>query len=76
MHILQAKSGLFLFVLVLSFVHDFWLGPRMLERRQQARLAGEPPPQSLARKLVLMTARINLLVVLTIVVLALLLFRP
>ncbi|NQW22068.1 MAG: CopD family protein [SAR202 cluster bacterium] len=76
MHILQIKSGLFLFVLVSSLLHDFWLGPKILERLQRARAAGLPPPQSLGRRLVLMTARVNLLVVLTIVVLAVLLIRP
>lgn len=76
MHILQIKSGLSLFVVVSSLLHDFWLGPKILERLQQARAAGLPPPQSLGRRLVLMTARVNLLVVLSIVVLAVLLIRP
>ena len=30
MRILQAKSLLFLIVVVLSLVHDFWLGPKIL----------------------------------------------
>ena len=76
MHILQAKNGLFLFVVVLSLLHDFWLGPMIMERLNQARAAGQPPPRSLARRVVLLTARVNLLVMLAIVVLAVLLIRP
>jgi putative copper resistance protein D len=76
MHILQTKSGLFLFVVVLSLLHDFWLGPMIMERLDRARAAGQPPPQSLARRIVVLTARVNLLVVLTIVVLAVLMIRP
>ena len=76
MHILQAKSGLFMFVVVLSLLHDFWLGPMMMERLDQARAAGQPLPQSPARRIVLLTARVNLVVVVTIVVLAVLLIRP
>ena len=76
MYILRVKSGLFLFVAVLSLLHDFWLGPMIMERLNQARAAGLPPPRSLARRVVLMTARVNLLVVLAIVVLAVLLIRP
>ena len=76
MHILQVKSGLFVFVVGLSLLHDFWLGPMMMERLDQARAAGQPLPQNLARRIVLLTARVNLLVVVTIVVLAVLLIRP
>jgi uncharacterized membrane protein len=76
MHILQAKSGLFVFLVVLSLLHDFWLGPMIMEHLDQARAAGQPPPQSLSRRIVLMTAKVNLLVVLAIVVLAVLLIRP
>ena len=28
---LQRKTGIFLFVIILSLVHDFWLGPRMMD---------------------------------------------
>ena len=76
MHILQTKSGHFVFLVVLSLLHDFWLGPMILKRLDRARAAGQPPPQSLARRVVLLTARVNLLVVLTIVVLAVLMIRP
>lgn len=75
-HILQIKSGFFLFVVVLSLLHDFWLGPMVLERLSQARAAGLAPPRSLARWIVLLTARVNLLVVLATVVLAVMLIRP
>ncbi|PKB71029.1 MAG: hypothetical protein BZY87_08030 [SAR202 cluster bacterium Io17-Chloro-G6] len=75
MNILRAKSVLFLFVVVLSLLHDFWLGPMILKRLEEARSAGQPPPRSLARSIVLLTARVNLVAVLTIVVLAVLLIR-
>ena len=75
MYILRVKSGFFLFVVLLSLVHDFWLGPMIMERLSQARAAGLPPPRSLARRIVLLTARVNLLLVVAIVVLAVLLIR-
>ena len=76
MQILRIKTVLFLLVVLLSLLHDFWLGPMIMERLNQARAAGLPPPQSLARRIVLLTARVNLLAVLAIVVLAVLLIRP
>ncbi|MDA0262836.1 MAG: CopD family protein [Chloroflexi bacterium] len=76
LHILRVKSGLFMLVVMLSLLHDFWLGPMMMDRLDQARAAGLPPPQNLARRIVLMTARVNLVAVMTIVVLAVLLIRP
>ena len=76
MRILQAKSLLFLIVVVLSLVHDFWLGPKILERLDQARASGQVLPQSLGRKIVRLTAGVNLLAVMTIVVIAVLLIRP
>ncbi len=76
MRILQIKSGLFLFVLVLSLLHDFWLGPKILERLDQARASGQAPPQSLGRKVLRVTAGVNLLAAMTILVLAVWLIRP
>jgi len=76
MQILRVKTFLFLFVVSLSLLHDFWLGPKIIERMEQARQSGEVLPQSLARKLARMTAGINLLSAVTILVLAVYLFRP
>ena len=76
MHLLQAKSLLFLIVVLLSLMHDFWLGPKILERLDQARASGQVLPQSLGRKIVRMTAGVNLLAAVTILVLAVLLIRP
>ena len=76
MHILQAKSLLFLIVVVLSLVHDFWLGPKILEKLDAARASGQVLPQSLGRKVVRMTAGVNLLAALTILFLAVWLIRP
>jgi copper resistance protein D len=58
----QAKAGLVLLTLVLSALHDFVLGPR----------AGKLPPSATApRRRLTWIARLNVLVVLTIVLLAL-----
>jgi uncharacterized membrane protein len=76
MHILQAKSLLFLIVVLLSLMHDFWLGPKILERLDQARASGQALPQTLGRKIVRMTASVNLLAAVAILVLAVLLIRP
>ena len=76
MHLLQAKSLLFLIVVLLSLMHDFWLGPKILERLDQARASGQVLPQSLGRKIVRMTAGVNLLAAVTILVLAVLVIRP
>lgn len=76
MHVLQAKSLLFLIVVLLSLMHDFWLGPKILEKLDQARASGQELPQSLGRKVVRMTAGVNLLAVLTILFLAVWMIRP
>jgi uncharacterized membrane protein len=76
MQILQIKSGLFMAVVLLSLIHDFWLGPKILEKLDAARAAGEVLPQSLARKVVRMTAGVNLLAAMSILVLAVWLIRP
>ena len=76
MHILQAKSLLFLIVVLLSLKPDFWLGPKILEKLDQARASGQELPQSLGRKVVRMTAGVNLLAVLTILFLAVWMIRP
>jgi len=76
MKIIQVKTGLFLFVVILSLLHDFWLGPKIMERLDAARAAGQTLPQSLTRKFVRMVAMVNLSAALTIVVLAVWLIRP
>ena len=76
MQILQVKTGLFMMVVLLSLIHDFWLGPKILEKLDAARAAGEVLPQSLGRKVVRMTAGVNLLAAVTILVLAVWLIRP
>ena len=67
---LQMKTGLFLIVVLLSLAHDFWLGPRMLERLEAARASGAPLPSGLGRLFVQWAARVNLLLVLAVVALA------
>lgn len=76
MQILQVKTGLFMMVVLLSLIHDFWLGPKILEKLDAARAAGQALPQSLGRKIVRMTAGVNLLAAMTILVLAVWLIRP
>ena len=76
MQILRVKTVLFMMVVLLSLVHDFWLGPKILEKLDAARASGQVLPQSLGRKVVRMTAGVNLLAAVTIVVLAVWLIRP
>lgn len=73
---LQMKTGLFVIVILLSLAHDFWLGPKMMDRLAAARSSGSPLPTGPARLFVQWAARVNLLLVLTVVALAVLLTRP
>ncbi len=73
---LQVKTALFLVVVLISLAHDFWLGPMMMDRLDAARQSGQPLPRGAARAFVLMAARVNLLLVLAIVVLAVMMTRP
>lgn len=74
--VLQVKVGLVLIAIVLSFVHDFVLGPR-LARSLQAANAGGPPPAGVMklRRATVWLARVNLLLLLAIVSLAVTLIR-
>lgn len=79
--VLQIKTGLFLVVIVLSLVHDFLLGPRVLAMLENAPAANTGTSQDGttgkgARILLLTLARVNLLAVLVILVLAVVLIRP
>ena len=73
---LQMKTGLFIIVIVLSLAHDFWLGPRMMNRLDAARASGSPLPTGPARFFVQWAARTNLLLVLAVVALAVVMTRP
>ena len=50
MHILQAKSLLFLIVVLLSLMHGFWLGTKILEKLDQARATGQELPKAWSKK--------------------------
>ena len=41
---LQMKTGIFIIVIVLSLIHGFWLGPRMMDWLDEARSSGGPMP--------------------------------
>ena len=73
---LQMKTGLFVIVILLSLAHDFWLGPMMMNRLEAARASGAPPPAGPARLFVQWAARVNLLLVLGVVALAVWMTRP
>lgn len=73
---LQMKTGLFVIVILLSLAHDFWMGPRMMDRLETARVTGAPPPTGPARLFVQWAARITLVLVLAIVFLAVVMTRP
>ena len=65
LNILQAKTILFAIVVPLSMMHDFWLGPKIMERLDAARASGQVLPQSPGRVIVRMTAGVNLLAAMT-----------
>ena len=48
-NILQIKTALFLIVILISLAHDFWLGPKMMDRLEAARHSGQPLPRGPAR---------------------------
>ena len=73
---LQMKTGVFVIVIILSLLHDFWLGPRMMDRLDAARSSGSPPPRGPGRLFVQWAARINLLLVLWVVAFAVWMTRP
>ena len=73
---LQMKTGVFVIVIILSLLHDFWLGPRMMDRLDAARSSGSPLPTGLGRLFVQWVARINLLLVIWIVAYAVWMTRP
>jgi uncharacterized membrane protein len=73
---LQMKTGLFVIVIVLSLAHDFWLGPRMMDRLEEARSSDSPLPTGPARLFVQWAARVNLLLVIWVVAFAVWMTRP
>ena len=73
---LQRKTGIFVIVIVLSLIHDFWLGPKMMDRLDAARASGSPLPKGPGRLFVQWAARVNLLLVLWIVAFAVWMTRP
>ncbi|MFQ6026869.1 MAG: CopD family protein [Dehalococcoidia bacterium] len=74
--VLQVKVGLFLVILLLSLFHDFVLGPRVSDQLERVREAGPPPPSlQKSRRLLVSIARINLLLILLLVALAVTLTR-
>ncbi len=73
---LQMKTGLFVIVILASIAHDFWLGPMMMDRLEAARSSGSPLPTGPARLFVQWAARVNLLLVLAVVALAVVMTRP
>ena len=73
---LQMKTGLFVIVVILSLAHDFWLGPRMMDRLEAARSTGSPLPTGPARLFVQWAARINLVLLIWVLAFAVWMTRP
>lgn len=73
---LRTKIGFVFIVLVLSAFHDFVLGPRVSRLMEELRAPG-PPPANVAklRRSLVMIARVNLLLILIIIALAVSLTR-
>lgn len=74
--VLQAKVGIVALIIVLSAIHDFVLGPRVTRQLEGMREAGADfaATQS-SRKTLVMLARVNLVLVLIVVALAVTLTR-
>ena len=73
---LQVKTGLFLLVIVLSLVHDFFLRPRVLAALKEARAGNNSPSGRGSRVLLVTFVRVNLVLVLLILMLSVFLIRP
>lgn len=73
---LQVKTGLFLLVIVLSLVHDFFLRPRVLAALKEARAGNSSPSGRGSRVLLVTFVRVNLVLVLLILMLSVFLIRP
>ena len=74
--VLQIKVGLTLLVIVLSLAHDFVIGPLVLRKLEATPSPGDAGYPRRGRALVLVLARMNLLLVMAILVLAVVLVRP
>ncbi len=74
--VLQAKVAIVVLVIVLSFVHDFVLGPRVTRHLEELTAHGQRPSGvSKARRALIWTARANVLLILAVVALAVTLTR-
>ncbi len=73
---LQAKVGLTITVIALSLVHDFILGPKLARKLEASPAPNDPAYPRKSRTLVLLLARINLLLALVTLALAVFLIRP
>ena len=74
--VLQAKVGIVVLIIVLSAIHDFVLGPRVTRQLEGMSEAGaDPAATQSSRRILIMLARVNLLLVLIVVALAVTLTR-
>lgn len=75
--VLQMKVGFVVLVIILSAIHDFVLGPHVMQQLESAREeGGQPSGETLtARRRVVWLARVNLLLVLIILGLSVTLIR-
>lgn len=74
--VLQAKVGVVLIVIGLSIIHDFILGPRVTRQLEALRQGGAPSATlRKSRRMLLILARVNMLLVLVILGLAVTLTR-
>ena len=68
--------GLFLVVLLLRLLHDFVLGPRVSDQLEPGRESGPPPPsRQRSRRLLVSIARVNRLLILLVLAVAVTLTR-
>ena len=62
--VLQVKTVLAALVIILGLTHDFVLGPWVMNKLEAARATSGPPPVIPVKKMILMIARVNLIMVL------------
>ena len=76
MKVLQAKVGIVVLIIVLSAIHDFVLGPKVTRQLEGMRDGGDVSADTQSsRKTLVLLARVNLLLTLVVVALAVTLTR-
>ncbi len=74
--VLAIKSSLIGLMIVMTYVHDFILGPRIADALEGLEPGKRPPPQvAIERRRLIVLARLNVLLMLSIAALGVMMFR-